>query len=300
MDRQPFMDLIDAKNLAYQAWLDAKRDLPDMWNENWDKIYDTYDAAWDKYLQAKHKVQDAAHEFLETPLKEYNDARDSLIQDIDKVKRYLNKYKDNVEERASNTFFHGLDALVEAAVAARKKYNKARDILGGYYGEIHDDIVEDYQTAAQYLSETLDRLSRFSNKKISKNYKKTEAKLKESRDRAREVLLDVKLKYQKQMEKIQTFNEEITEHARGWYNWLKEHILWVNDWLKMYKNDAKYKTEKTYQQILNNIQNLSDSVVADMSEAELAIIHLKDRSARFAIDALKTIRQKYKNLKDEL
>lgn len=293
-------DLQEARNHAYKAWLETSKGAGDFKNAAWTGLYEAYESAWNTYQDIKSRISEGYSESLETAVRDYELAKEGVEDSAKKLSDFFTSYKDKAEEKTSDLFFSSLESLEEAASEARKKYGRARDVLAKLYDTAYDEAVDEYDAAAQYLSDATERLKNYAEYKTAKNYQETKKKLEDARLKARDTYRTSKKKAQDAKSKIDTFNTEISDYVQSYFNSVKERATEALDTLNTYENDVKAKANKNYKNILASLQKVSTRASNNVQEAELAMTYIKDRISKFATDSMETIRQKYLNLKDEL
>jgi len=293
-------ELVDAKNLAYQKYVESQKGISDMSHKAWDKAYDMYEATWNAYYLAKEKIYYTLYRTIDEARKDYDEAKTAVKQATLKITDFLKGYKDKAEDWISDKFMSGLNNAEYAASEARRKYSKARDTLAGLYDDAYEEALEDYNAAAEYLSDTTERLKNYATRTADKNYEKNKARLEQARDKAREKYKQAKTAYTDLKAKIDEFNTNVSTELTEDTEALKERAKWTSDWLNSYKDNAKNKAERDYHILVVKIKRLSDQAAANLAEAEETMKTLKDRASKFTTDAIETCKQKYQALKDEL
>jgi hypothetical protein len=294
-------DLIEAREHAFNAWQEARKAAVDLSDAAWEAMVDTYETSWTKYREAKEKLFQGAESALETAIKDYKIARDAAVSAAKTIAEYLSKYKDKAEDRLSETFFSGLQKLEDTAGIAKKKFVSSRDTLSGLYERAYDEAVDDLQASAQYFSDASDRLKKFVEQKSSDpKAAQTKKKLEEARDKARLAYRAAKKRVQESKGKLDQFYSELSQHMEDSYNAAKMRADEDVEFLKRFKDDAKWKANKNYQKWESSLQVVSDRVNHDLKDVEAEIAVIKEKVSKWGTDALENIRLQFLNLKDEL
>jgi len=293
--------LKEAKNLAYAAVVESIPKLSEFSNSAWESMYDAYSAAWLKYQEAKLKVSEWSSAALDKGVKLYTTTRDAVNAASAKLTDYVNSYKDKAEDRMKETYFEGLDNLNTELQAASEKYDAAKNSLINLYNDAYTTSMDDYQVAAQFYSDSTDRLKKWTDSKTKgQNYEATKAKLEDGRLKAKTYYKESLQRSKDLKAKIDSFNKEVLDSSQKNYVNLKLKVDRAAADLKSYLGDAKAKTGSSYETIKLKLQGLQTKASDSLTKAELDLKIAKDLIEKYSVDTLLSIREKFQNLKDEL
>jgi len=290
-------ELAHIKDDTYQNLKETCQEVVDFSNAAWDKMYDACEAAWSKFLGTKSKLVDSDE--VESAVQLYEEAKQNLKNDVNKLADFLNEYKNSAEDILSETYHTSLEKLEEAVRNSNMKYEKSRDALFKLYDAAYDEAVEDYSTAIQYFSDSAEKLKTYLENKDVKVKQEIKKKLEDAKERAKENFNLAKKKYRDIKAKLEELNSEILVLLQSQRDTLKQWITNASNALKDFSTTLD-ETSGTYHSTLQRLQQAKDRVTRYLTEIEDQFIIINNRLSKFASDTIESIQQKYHDLKDEL
>jgi len=152
--------------------------------------------------------------------------------------------------------------------------------------------------AAEYLSDAMNNLKNYAQKKSDESSQITTKRLEEAKERAQENLNSAKERYLETKKKIETFDKEISEQLQTNYESLKQRAEDILNVINSY--GQKWIEGDINQNERKRLQEIKDRIFQEYTETEQVLTSMREKLSKSTIDTLEALKQKYGSMKDEL